>query len=136
MRGVTVSTTPASRYSTVWFTPPVVMLVLVLPPGVVPGALTVLVCWPVMIGTDVDTLMTAFLFSEVSTCGLETMLTRFSEASVLSIAKNLLAREREGGEPAAGQRDESRDRRPASSEKESGAVGAIACCAEAERALP
>src|SRR5439155_5862255 len=45
-------------------------------------------CWLVMIGTDVETLMTAFLFSDVSTWGFETILTRFSEASVLRIAMN------------------------------------------------
>ena len=32
--------------------------------------------------------MTAFLFSDVITCGFETMFTRFSEASVLRSAKN------------------------------------------------
>src|SRR2546426_6984076 len=32
--------------------------------------------------------MTAFLFSDVSTWGFETMFTRFSEASVLRSAKN------------------------------------------------
>src|SRR6266403_1874272 len=88
MRGVTVRMTPASRYSTVWLTPPVVMLVLVVPP-VVPGVLTVLVCWPVMIGTDCETLMMAFLFSDVITCGLLMTLTRLSEAKALRIAKNL-----------------------------------------------
>ena len=46
-------------------------------------------CWAVRIGTEFETLITAFLFSEVSTCGVETMLTRFSEASVFNIAKNL-----------------------------------------------
>jgi hypothetical protein len=61
-----VRITPASRYSTVWFTPPVVIVVLVVP-AVVPGVLTVLVCCPVTIGTEVETLMTAFLFSEVIT---------------------------------------------------------------------
>ncbi len=74
-------------------------------------ALTVLVCWPVTIGTDVDTLMTAFLFSEVITCGFETMLTRFSEASALSIAKNSPAREGERRESAAGQGHEPADGR-------------------------
>ena len=88
IRGVTVRITPASRYSMVWFTPPVVMVVLVVP-AVAPGVLTVLVCWPVMIGTDCDTLMMAFLFSEVITWGLDTTLTRLSDASALSIAKNL-----------------------------------------------
>ena len=88
MRGVTVRMTPASRYSTVWLTPPVVMLVLVVPP-VVPGVLTVLVCWPVMIGTDCETLMMAFLFSDVIMCGLLMTLTRLSEAKALRIAKNL-----------------------------------------------
>src|SRR6266545_2492473 len=88
MRGVTVRMTPASRYSTVWFTPPVVIVVLVPPPGSVPGALTALVCWLVMIGTEVETLMTAFLFSDVITCGFETMFTLSSLARALSIAMN------------------------------------------------
>src|SRR2546427_3619961 len=88
MRGVTVRMTPASRYSTVWLTPPVVIVVLVPPPGSVPGELIALVCWLVMIGTESDTLMTAFLFSDVITCGFETMLTLFSLASALSIAMN------------------------------------------------
>src|SRR2546428_462851 len=88
MRGVTVRMTPASRYSTVWFTPPVVIVVLVPPPGSVPGELTALVCWLVMIGTEVETLMTAFLFSDVITCGFETMFTLFSLARALSIAMN------------------------------------------------
>src|SRR5207237_6875422 len=78
---------PVSSYSTGWFTPPVAMVVLVLPPTV-PGLLTVLVCWPVMIGTDWETLMTAFLFSDVITCGFEMMFTRFCAASTLSIARN------------------------------------------------
>ena len=43
-------------------------------------------CWLVTIGTVRETLMTAFLFSDVRMCGLETMLTRFSLASVLRIA--------------------------------------------------
>src|SRR5262249_7065516 len=101
MRGVTVRITPASRYSTVWFTPPVVIVVLVLP-AVWPGVLTVLVCWPVMIGTDVETLMMAFLFSDVITCGLLTTLTRLSEASALSIAKNLSVANVKAVRPAPG----------------------------------
>src|SRR4030095_842717 len=84
MRGVTVKITPASRYSTVWFNPAVVVVVVVL----VVAAATWPVVWLVTTGTDVDTLMTAFLFSEVSTCGFDTMLTLFSLASALSIATN------------------------------------------------
>src|SRR5580765_7254047 len=66
------------------------MITELVPPvvGSIPGWLTVLVCWPVMIGTDCDTLMTAFLFSDVMMCGFETMLTRLSEASVFRSAKN------------------------------------------------
>src|SRR5438132_11281440 len=82
MRGVTVRITPASRYSTVWLSPAVVVVVDV----VVVGAATCPVVWLVTTGTDVDTLMTAFLFSEVMTCGFETMLTLLSLASALSIA--------------------------------------------------
>jgi hypothetical protein len=44
----------------------------------------------VTIGTDVDTLMTAFLFSEVRMCGFDTMLTLLSLASAFSIARNSL----------------------------------------------
>src|SRR5260370_18416253 len=40
MRGVTVRITPASRYSTVWLTPPVGLLVLLVP-LVLPGGLPV-----------------------------------------------------------------------------------------------
>src|SRR5262245_66473942 len=69
IRGVTVRITPASRYSTVWFNPAVVVVVVV----DVVAAATCPVVWLVTTGTDVDTLMTAFLFSEVSTCGFETM---------------------------------------------------------------
>src|SRR5881409_1151408 len=89
MRGVTVRITPASRYSTVWLSPAVVVVVLVVVVvGVVVAAATCPVVWLVTIGTEVDTLMMAFLFSEVSTCGFETMLTLFSLASALSIAMN------------------------------------------------
>src|SRR5437660_3789694 len=82
MRGVTVRITPASRYSTVWLSPAVVVVVVL----VVLAAATCPVVWLVTTGTDVDTLMTAFLFSEVMTCGFETMLTLLSLASALSIA--------------------------------------------------
>src|SRR5207245_856525 len=81
-RGVTVRITPASRYSTVWLSPAVVVVVVV----VVVAAATCPVVWLVTTGTDVDTLMTAFLFSEVMTCGFETMLTLLSLASALSTA--------------------------------------------------
>src|SRR5438093_5015985 len=84
MRGVTVRITPASRYSTVWFRPAVVVVVVV----VVVAAATWPVVWLVTMGTEVETLMTAFLFSDVITCGFETMLTLFSLASALSIAMN------------------------------------------------
>src|SRR5262250_274479 len=55
-----------------------------------------------MIGTDVDTLMIAFLFSDVITCGLLTTLTRLSEASALSIAKNLSVANVNAVRPAPG----------------------------------
>src|SRR5881628_854189 len=84
MRGVTVRITPASRYSTVWLSPAVVVVVVV----VLVAAATWPVVWLVTTGTDVETLMTAFLFSDVSTCGFETMLILFSLASALSIAMN------------------------------------------------
>ena len=90
MRGVTVRITPASRYSTVWFRLPMGVVVegLVMVPSVVVLVSEVPVCWPVTTGTDCDTLMTAFLFSEVITCGFETMFTRFSAARVFSRARN------------------------------------------------
>src|SRR2546427_12401485 len=84
MRGVTVRTTPASRYWTDWVPPTAVV-----PPAGGETAPPMGSCWLVTIGTDSETLMTAFLFSDVRMCGLETMLTRFWAASVLSIAKNL-----------------------------------------------
>src|SRR5437867_8080302 len=84
MRGVTVRITPASRYSTVWLSPAVVVVVVV----VLVAAATWPVVWLVTTGTEVETLMTAFLFSDVSTCGFETMLILFSLASALSIAMN------------------------------------------------
>ena len=89
MRGVTVRITPASRYSTVWLSPAVVVVVLVVVVvGVVVAAATCPVVWLVTMGTDVDTLMTAFLFSDVMICGFDTMLTLFSFESALSIAMN------------------------------------------------
>src|SRR5437867_1658338 len=84
MRGVTVRITPASRYSTVWLSPAVVVVVVV----VLVAAATWPVVWLVTTGAEVETLMTAFLFSDVSTCGFETMLILFSLASALSIAMN------------------------------------------------
>src|SRR5438093_7459316 len=84
MRGVTVRITPASRYSTVWLSPAVVVVVVV----VDVAAATWPVVWLVTTGTEVETLMTAFLFSDVITCGFETMLILFSLASALSIAMN------------------------------------------------
>src|SRR5881396_2708741 len=84
MRGVTVRTTPASRYSTDWV--PTTAVVVVVDVDVAPPIGS---CWLVTIGIDSETLMTAFLFSDVRMCGLETMLTRFWDASVLRIAKNL-----------------------------------------------
>ena len=55
---------------------------------VVVAAATCPVVWLVTMGTEVETLMTAFLFSDVITCGFETMLTLFSLASALSIMMN------------------------------------------------
>src|SRR5215470_6560471 len=55
-----------------------------------------------MIGTDVDTLMIAFLFSDVITCGLLTTLTRLSDAIALSIAKNLSVANVKAVRPAPG----------------------------------
>src|SRR6184192_1578589 len=60
MRGVTVRITPASRYSTVWLSPAVVVVVVV----VLVAAATWPVVWLVTTGTEVETLMTAFLFSD------------------------------------------------------------------------
>ena len=45
-------------------------------------------CWLVTIGIESDTLMIAFLFSEVITWGLESTLMRFSEASAFMIIMN------------------------------------------------
>ena len=85
MRGVTVRITPASRYSTDCV--PTMACVVVVPvvACVVPPMGT---CWLVTIGMELDTLMMAFLFSDVSTCGLDSTLTRSIEASVLSSSMN------------------------------------------------
>ena len=80
MRGVTVRMMPASLYSTVW-----VMALPVMPP-VATGT-----CWEVTMGTEVETLMTAFLFSVVMMDGFDSTLTLFSLASALSAARNLSA---------------------------------------------
>src|SRR5205809_634557 len=89
MRGVTVRITPASRYSTVWLSPAVVVVVVEVVVAAVVAAATWPVVWLVTTGTEVETLMTAFLFSDVSTCGFETMLILFSLARALSMAMNL-----------------------------------------------
>src|SRR5207245_11600398 len=75
MRGVTVRITPASRYSTVWLRPAVVVVVV----AVVLAAATCPVVWLVTMGTEVETLMTAFLFSDVIRCGFETMFNFLSD---------------------------------------------------------
>src|SRR6266851_9100598 len=80
MRGVTVRMMPASLYSTVW-----VMELPVAPPAAT-GT-----CWEVTMGTEVETLMTAFLFSLVMMEGLDRTLTLFSTASALSAEMNSLA---------------------------------------------
>src|ERR1700730_3635978 len=80
IRGITVRMIPASRYSTVW-----VMEVNVKPPAAT-GT-----CCEVTIGTEVETLITAFLFSVVMMDGFDSTLTRFSVASALSAARNLSA---------------------------------------------
>src|SRR6266446_10244924 len=80
MRGVTVRMMPASLYSTVW-----VMELPVAPPAAT-GT-----CWEVTMGTEVETLITAFLFSAVMMDGLERMLTLFSLARAFRAAMNSLA---------------------------------------------
>src|SRR5499427_3225507 len=80
MRGVTVRMIPASLYSTAW-----VMELPVLPPA------DTGTCWDVTMGTDCETLMTAFLFSLVMMDGLESTLTLFSLASALRAATKSLA---------------------------------------------
>src|SRR5713226_6952487 len=115
MRGVTVRTTPASRYSTDWV--PTTAVVVVVDVDVAPPMGS---CWLVTIGIDSETLMTAFLFSDVRMCGLETMLTRFWDASVFSIAKNLPVSnvkavrpaERGPNDPAGGRIDDGDVSRP------------------------
>ena len=81
---VTVRMTPASLYSTVWFTLPVVVVT----PPVTTGGAREPVCCPVMMGIESDTLMMAFLFSDVITCGFDSTLTLLSDASVLRMPKN------------------------------------------------
>ena len=71
---------PASLYSTAW-----VMELPVLPPA------DTGTCCEVTMGTDCETLMTAFLFSLVMMDGLESTLTLFSLASALRAAMNSLA---------------------------------------------
>src|SRR5262249_32307419 len=80
MRGVTVRMMPASLYSTAW-----VMELPVLPPA------DTGTCWEVTMGTDCETLMTAFLFSLVMMDGLDSTLTLFSLASALRAATKSLA---------------------------------------------
>src|SRR5262245_5381953 len=80
MRGVTVRMMPASLYSTAW-----VMELPVLPPA------DTGTCWEVTMGTDCETLMTAFLFSLVMIDGLDSTLTLFSLASALRAATKSLA---------------------------------------------
>src|SRR3990172_2798390 len=77
IRGVTVRMIPASRYSTCW-----VMEFPVVPPAAT-GT-----CWPVTMGTEVETLITAFLFSAVMMEGLDSTLTLFSLASAFSADMN------------------------------------------------
>src|SRR5436309_931233 len=60
MRGVTVRMMPASLYSTVW------VMELAVPPPEATGT-----CWLVTMGTEVETLMMAFLFSLVMMDGLD-----------------------------------------------------------------
>src|ERR1700687_6115593 len=78
IRGVTVRMMPMSLYSTVW-----VMELPVIPP-VATGT-----CCDVTIGTEVDTLMMAFLFSAVMMVGLDRTVTLFSVARAFSAARNL-----------------------------------------------
>src|SRR5260370_13266624 len=73
MRGVTVRMMPASLYSTAW-----VMELPVLPPA------DTGTCWEVTMGTEVETLMMAFLFSLVMMDGLDSTLTLFSVASAFN----------------------------------------------------
>src|ERR1700716_4345830 len=77
MRGVTVRMMPASLYSTAW-----VMELPVLPPA------DTGTCWEVTMGTEVETLMMAFLFSLVMMDGLDSTLTLFSVASAFHAAMN------------------------------------------------
>src|SRR4030095_11354873 len=81
MRGVTGRMMPASLYSTVCV-PTIAWLV---PPD---GVAPIGTCWEVRIGTDRDTLITAFLFSAVMIYGLDSTLTLLSEASALMAARN------------------------------------------------
>ena len=68
---------PASLYSTVW------VMELAVPPPEATGT-----CWLVTMGTEVETLMMAFLFSLVMMDGLDSTLTLFSVARALSAARN------------------------------------------------
>src|SRR5262245_52566700 len=80
MRGVTVRMMPASLYSTVWV--PTIEFV------PVDGVAPIGTCWDVRIGTDRDTLMTAFLFSAVMIDGLESTLTLFWVDNALRAIRN------------------------------------------------
>src|SRR5262245_11401442 len=55
-----------------------------------------------MIGMDSETLMTAFLFSDVRMCGLEMTFTRLSAARAVIMAKNSLAERAMAVNPPAG----------------------------------
>ena len=124
MRGVTVRMTPASRYSTdcVPTTDVVFCAVCVVVPPI--GT-----CWLVTIGIESDTLMTAFLFSVVSTCGLESTLTRLSDASMFSSAKNSPLSNASPVSPAAGNASATFGGINVDGEVIVGVSGLIACCA-------
>src|SRR5215510_254653 len=100
MRGVTVSTIPTSLYSTVWVPTIVVLFVLVVPTGWLMTPPTV-DCCDVRTGTDLETLITAFLFSVVMTYGQERMLTLSSEANARIAARNWLAENAKNVRPGA-----------------------------------
>src|SRR2546427_13205310 len=76
MRGVTVRITPASRYSTVWLSPAVVVVVDV----VVVEAATCPEVWLVTTGSDVDTMMTTLLLFKDVACRYGTRWSLLSHA--------------------------------------------------------
>src|SRR5919201_4766561 len=91
-------------------------------------------CWLVTIGIESETLMTAFLFSDVSTCGLESTFTRFSDASTFSIAKNLSAANAHAVRPPAGSARVAEGGRRVDGDTICGVSGLIDCWAR--RKLP